>query len=99
MSENTPTRTSVAASATVVNLFAAVGVGATSGGNAVNRIVFNDSTATLYLGYGAATTTTDFSYKIDPAGTWEAPAPVFDGLITGIWSSATGSARCTEVTV
>lgn len=97
MSQNTPTRASVAASATAVTLFSAVGVGSTSGADAVNRIVFNDSTAILYIGYGAAVTTTDFTYKIDPSGTWEAPAPVFDGLITGIWASATGSARCTEV--
>lgn len=97
MSQNTPTRTPVAASATVVNLFSAVGTGSSSGSDAVNRIVHNDSAAILYLAYGAAATTTDFTAKIPADGYWEAPAPVFDGLITGIWSSATGSARCTEV--
>lgn len=97
MSQNIPTRSSVSASATVVNLFAAVGVGATSGADMVNRIVHNDSVAFLYLAYGAAATTTDFTVKIPPDGYWEAPAPVYDGLITGIWSSATGSARLTEV--
>lgn len=97
MSQNTPTRTTVAASATVVNLFTAVGVGSTSGGDAVNRIVYNDSSADLCLAYGAAATTTDFTVRIPANGYWEAPQPVFDGLVTGIWSAATGSARCTEV--
>lgn len=25
------------------------------------------------------------------------PAPVYDGLVTGIWTAATGSARLTQV--
>lgn len=97
MSQNNATRASVAASATAVTLFSAVGSGSTSGSDVVNRIVHNDSTAVLYIGYGAAVTTTDFTYKVPADTPWEAPSPAFDGLVTGIWASATGSARCTEV--
>lgn len=99
MSQNSSSRSTVAASATVVNLFAAVGVGASSGNDVVTRTVYNDSSADLCLAYGAAATTTDFTVRIPANGYWEAPQPVFDGLITGIWSSATGNARLTEVTV
>lgn len=92
MAQNSATVSSVSASTSAVTLFAATG-----GADIVGRMVFNDSTADLYLKYGAAASSTSVTVKIPAGGYWEAPPPAFDGLITGVWSSATGSARLTEV--
>lgn len=89
------TVSSVAGSATAVTLFAARS-GVSDGGV---RMIYNDSTATLYVKFGASASTTDFTVKILGDGYYEVPQPAYDGLITGIWSSATGSARCTTVSV
>lgn len=59
-------------------------------------VIFNDSGATLYLKFGSTASTSSFTYRLDPYYTLEVPAS-YTGIITGIWSSATGSARVTEV--
>jgi hypothetical protein len=81
--------TSVASSATSVSLLAS---------NASRRgvILFNDSTAVLYVKLGATASTTSFSYKLAAGATLELPSPVFTGAIDGLWASANGSARITE---
>jgi len=83
------TPTSVTASATSVRLFAE---NAAAGG----RSVVNDSTATLYVKYGAAASTTDYTVKMGAGDLYELPLPLYGGVVHGIWSSATGSARVTE---
>jgi hypothetical protein len=92
MANNTATVSSVAGSATAVTLFAAG-----AGNDAAARTIRNDSTADLYVKFGASASTTDHTVKLDPGAYYEVPAPVYDGLITGIWTSATGSARLTQV--
>jgi hypothetical protein len=88
------THSNVAASATTVALF-------TASTNAVEmRSVFNDSTATLYLKYGATASTTSHAVQVAPGGYFEFPMTrngVWPGAVEGIWSSATGSARCVEM--
>lgn len=65
--------------------------------------VYNDSTAALYLKLGTAASTTSFTVKIETGGFYELPtmdAPnshIYEGVVTGIWASATGAARITEV--
>lgn len=59
--------------------------------------VFNDSTSAVYLKYGASASTSSFSAKLDPGGYFECPFH-YTGLIAGIWDSATGAARVTELT-
>lgn len=88
---NAPTLANVTASASSVPLFA-------SNHKRIGAILVNDSSATLYLKYGDTASTTDYSYKILGNQTWEMPDPVYTGLIDGIWDSATGTARCTELT-
>lgn len=62
-------------------------------------VIVNDSTATLYLKYGATASTTSFTYRLDPGVTWEMPQPLYTGQIDGIWSvDASGAARITELT-
>jgi len=83
--------TNVASSATTVSLLAA-------NTNRRGVIIFNDSNQSLYVKYGATASTTSFTYLMTPKSTWEMILPIFQGAIDGIWASANGSARITELT-
>lgn len=87
----TSTAANVAASATVVTILSA-------NSNAVEgRTVFNDSgVATLYLQKGAGASTTNHFVQVPPGQLYEFPQPCYRGLVTGLWSSASGAARTTE---
>ncbi len=62
-------------------------------------VVFNDSTADLFVKYGAAASASSFTVKIVGGGYWEMPAPIYVGVVHGIWSAdSTGAARITELT-
>lgn len=88
----TATRTSVADSAADVSILAATPT-------RLNFSVFNDSTAILYLAYGAAATTTDYTVQIPPNSFYSDEAR-YTGAVRGIWASDpnTGAARITELT-
>jgi hypothetical protein len=90
ISRQSATLANVSGSATSVALFAANGA-------AKARAVYNDSTAILYLKYGATASATSYTVQIPAGGYFEFPEPSYAGLVHGIWSSATGSARTTEV--
>lgn len=80
----------VAASTSPVGLFSYVS-------GIRQRHVYNDSSADLYLKYGTGASTTVFLVKIGPGGLYEFPNdPIYAGPVTGVWSSATGAAMCTE---
>lgn len=81
--------TSVAGSASSVTLLV-------SNANRLGATVYNDSTAILYVKLGATASTTSFTLKVFPEGYVEIPA-YYTGVIDGIWASATGSARITEL--
>lgn len=83
------TPASVASSATSVTLFA-------SNINARARSVYNDSTQVLTITYGATASTTLVKVKLAASDYWEAPQPLYTGLVSGIWASANGSARTSE---
>lgn len=85
----TATLANVASSATNVTLFAA-----SSDDN--GRIVVNDSTAVLYLKYGATASTTSYTVQLAAGATYTFPSPVYAGQVDGIWASANGSARTTS---
>ncbi len=85
----TATLANVSASASSVVVFAACG-------GVTKRILHNDSAAILYLKYGATASTTSYTYKIAADAHWESPDD-YPGVVHGIWSSATGAARTTEV--
>jgi hypothetical protein len=59
--------------------------------------VYNDSTAILYLKFGATASTTSFTAKLNADDYYEVPYG-YTGILDGIWASATGSARVTEIT-
>lgn len=81
----------VAASATAITLQAS---------NAARRSlkVFNDSPATLTIKDGASVTSTDYSVQVSPGGYYEWPLPIYTGVVTGLWSAASGAAQITEGT-
>lgn len=86
----TATLANVAGSATSVSLFA-------SNSSARQRIIYNDSTAILYVKFGATASTTSFTVKMPADSVYEFPLPCYTGAVDGIWASATGAARTTEV--
>lgn len=86
----TGTTTSVAGSATTVTLLA-------SNTSRKSATFYNDSTATLYLKLGATASTTSYTVQLTPNSYYELSVG-YTGIIDGIWSSATGNVRITELT-
>lgn len=87
----TDTNTSVAASASSVTVLAA-------NASRLGASVYNDSTAILYLRLNsAAASTSAFTVQVSPGFYYEFPFR-YVGAATGIWASATGSARVSEFT-
>ncbi len=85
----TPTTANVNSSATNVTLFSAAS-------DANGRAIFNDSTAVLYVKFGATASATSYTVQIAAGGFYEFPQPVFAGQVDGIWASANGAARVTS---
>ena len=86
------TLTNVASSASNVTVVAA---------NPSRRalIIVNDSTAILYLKFGATASATSYSVKLIAGETYNSPINhIYTGIIDGIWAAANGAARVTELT-
>lgn len=91
VASTTATRTDVASSATSVTILA-------SNASRKSAIVMNDSTKILYIRYGStAASATDFTDKLFPGDRYVVEGN-YTGQITGLWASANGNARCTELT-
>jgi hypothetical protein len=81
---------SIAASTSSVQLAAA---------NAARRslVIYNDSTADLYLAHGPAASTSGYTYKLAGGATYVLEEPgCYQGDVSGVWSAANGAARLTE---
>lgn len=88
----TPARTTVAGNVASVQLIA-------SNTSRKGLTIYNDSTATLYIGYGAtAVSATDYSVKLDSGDYFEVPDKFRTLEIRGIWTAANGFARITSLT-
>jgi len=59
--------------------------------------IYNDSTAELLVKFGATASSSSFTVAIGSDGYFETPFS-YTGRIDGIWGSATGDARITEIT-
>jgi hypothetical protein len=60
--------------------------------------IYNDSSSLLYVLLGAGTaSTTVFSNRVAANSYYEVPFG-FTGIVSGVWTTATGNARVTEVT-
>lgn len=86
----TATLSNVSSSASNVTLLAAntARLGAT---------IWNDSTAILYVKFGATASATSCTVKMVADSYYEVPFGYY-GIIDGIWASANGAARITEIT-
>ncbi len=84
------TLANVASSATSVTLRAA-NLGR------VGIMIHNDSTQILYVKFGTTASSTSYSVKLIADAYYEVPFSAYRGIITGIWASANGSARVTEI--
>jgi len=82
--------TSVAGSAVSVVLLAA---------NAARRqwMIVNDSTKTLKVAFAATASATAFSILLGAGAAYESSRDSYTGVIAGIWASANGNARMTEI--
>lgn len=88
----TATCTNVASSATSVSILAS-----TPGRK--QATFFNDSTQVLYLKFGATASTTSYTVQLIAGAYYELPGVrVYTGAIDGIWASANGNLRVTELT-
>lgn len=86
---------------TITSVPAATGVTQLLGpnGNRANFVVYNDSTATLYLAFDNTASTTHYTVQVPSQGYFEHPmGAVWTGAVTGVWSAANGNARITELT-
>ena len=86
--------------ATLANVSAAATSSTVAASNDGRRglIVVNDSVETLYLKFGATASTTSYTVMLCPGETFQMTAPIYTGIIDGIWSAASGTARVTEIT-
>lgn len=85
----------------VVSSLASANTNATLLPQNLNRkglLVFNDSTAILYIKFGAIATTSSYTVQVAASGYFEFPLPVYTGQIDVIWASTNGNARITEQT-
>lgn len=92
ISPQSATLANVASSATNVTLLSAAA-------RANGRTVFNDSTAILYLKFGATASVTSYTVQVAAGGYFEFPLGgdgVYAGQVDGIWASANGNARLTS---
>lgn len=88
----TSTLSNVSGSASNVTLLA-------SNGSRKGAMIYNDSSALLYVKFGTTASTTSFTVLMQAGAFFELPGPtIYTGIIDGIWASATGAARVTEIT-
>lgn len=90
-SSSTGTETNVASSATSVTVLA-------SNASRLGATVYNDSTQILYLLLGSGTASnSNYTLQMAAGSYYEVPFG-YTGQLTGIWASANGNARVTELT-
>lgn len=86
----TATLANIASSASSTTLFA-------SNPNRKGAIIYNESTQTLFVKFGATASATSYSVFMASNTQYVFTAPVYTGVVDGIWASANGNARVTEI--
>lgn len=91
LTSSTSTVTSVAGNASSVSLLA-------SNASRLGATFYNDSTAILYLKLGSTASTSSYTLQMAAGSYYELPTPhLYTGAIDGIWASANGNVRITEL--
>lgn len=87
----TATLANVATSTTSATIFAA------NTGNVRGRVVWNDSAAILYLAFATtAASATNATVALAAGATYTFEGAPYNGQVTGVLASGTGTARTTE---
>lgn len=60
--------------------------------------IYNASANPLFMKLGASATTASYSLMMVASGYYELPRPIYNGIVTGIWQTANGSAYISETT-
>lgn len=92
-------KTTPATSATLANVASSASNVTLQASNANRRglMIFNDSTAILYVKFGATATSSSYTVQMAAGAYYEFPSPIYTGIVDGIWASANGNARMTEI--
>jgi hypothetical protein len=90
MAAGTATLTNVSASASSVTLLS-------SNASRLGAMIYNDSVAVLYVKLGTTASSTSFSIRLDRYE-YADIEDGYTGRIDGIWVTAVGTARVTELT-
>ncbi len=88
-SNSTAALTQVASSTTSVTVLAA-------NINRKEALIFNNSTANLFLAFTGTAATTAFTVKLAAGASYVLPMPLYKGVISGIWDAVNGTAQVTE---
>ncbi len=88
-SNSTAALTQVASSTSSVTVLAA-------NANRKEALIFNNSTANLYLAFTGTAATSAFTVKLAAGTAYALPTPLYKGVISGIWDAANGTAQVTE---
>lgn len=90
---STATLSNVSASASSVTVLAA-------NSSRLGAQGYNESSAVCYLKFGSAASTTSYTIQIPANTAWylDGSSMIYTGIITAVWSSATGTMRVTELT-
>jgi hypothetical protein len=59
-------------------------------------VIYNNSTANLYLAFTGTASLTAFTVKLATNTAYVLPMPLYKGVISGIWDAANGSDQVTE---
>ncbi|OCQ96079.1 hypothetical protein BCD64_12040 [Nostoc sp. MBR 210] len=87
---STSTPSSVTASTDSITILA-------SNSNRKGGTIWNNSTARLYIEFGATASTSAFTAKLEADGYYEIPFN-YTGAISGIWTAVNGNALVRELT-
>lgn len=58
--------------------------------------ICNASTATLYVKFGWGCTLYLYSVAVPPGWYYESPLPIYQGVVSGVWTAVNGSAKVTQ---
>ncbi len=95
--QNTPATVSTSAVTSVAGNAGNVQLLASTAGRK-QAMFYNESTQILYLKLGTTASTSSYTVQLPPNGYYELPQPIYTGQIDGIWASANGNVRITELT-
>lgn len=90
-SSDTATLTAVSASTSSVQLLA-------SNTNRRGAIFYNNSSSACWVAFASSASNSIFTEYLESGSTYSMDSPVYLGVISAIWQSATGSMQITELT-